>query len=71
MLSQIDRVALWLGDGKSITSLEAFKKFGITRLSAIIYRLRHDECRNVWDVRDIWITVKTRYGKAHVKRYFI
>ncbi len=70
MLSQIDRVALWLGDGNSITSLEAFKKFGVTRLSAIIYRLRHDIDR-FGIVCDEWITVKTRYGKAHVKRYFL
>lgn len=37
-----DRVLKHLKDFGSITSLEAFQDYGITRLSAIIYNLRKD-----------------------------
>lgn len=31
-----------LNEGKTITSMEAFEKYGITRLSAIIFNLRKE-----------------------------
>lgn len=43
-----------------ITSMEAFQKFGATRLSAIIYQLRYKHGMNIVSEDKI---VKTRYGK--------
>ena len=43
-----------------ITSLEAIKLFGATRLSAIIYRLRY---RYGYDITTNMITVTNRRGK--------
>ena len=53
-------------NGEGITSLQAIKLYGITRLSAVIFRLR-EECF----VLDEWVKVKSRYGKTHVKRYYM
>lgn len=39
-MTQTQAVLDWLMSGDSISSLEAFKELGITRLSAIIFRLR-------------------------------
>ncbi len=51
----------------SITSLEAIKLFGATRLSAIIYNLRHNEGYTI--VSEIE-TVSTRHGTySNVARY--
>lgn len=36
------RILEYLKKNKSITSMEAFEKFGATRLSAIIYTLRNE-----------------------------
>ena len=45
---------------KGITSLEAFREFGITRLSSIIHILRHKENMNIMSCP---LTVKNRYGE--------
>ncbi len=45
---------------KGITSLEAFREFGITRLSSIIHILRHKEDMNVLSSP---LSVKNRYGE--------
>ena len=51
---------------KGITSLRAFEKFGITRLSAVIFDLRDDG----YDIKTDMIAVKNRYGDTcHVARY--
>lgn len=39
-MTQTQAVLDWLKSGDSISSYEAFKELGVTRLSAIIYRLR-------------------------------
>lgn len=39
-MTQTQAVLDWLMSGDSISSLEAFKELGITRLSAIIFNLR-------------------------------
>lgn len=44
-MSQRSEILKYLMKGKSITSWEAFEKFGATRLSAIIYDLRKDAHR--------------------------
>lgn len=53
----IYRVLRYLQEFESISSLEAFKELGVTRLSVVIFRLRKDgfvirnermECKNRW-----------------------
>lgn len=43
LTTQRNRIRKHLLDGYSITQLQALQLFGCLRLSAIIYRLRHDE----------------------------
>ena len=45
---------------KGITSLKAFEKYGITRLSAVIYDLRDEGI----DIKTDMIPVKNRYGET-------
>ena len=40
--SQRDKIAAYLKAGNTITSMEAFSKFRITRLSGVIFTLIHD-----------------------------
>lgn len=50
----------------SITSMEAIEKYGATRLSAIIYVLRHQG----YDIVAETIRFRTRYGtNANVAKY--
>ena len=66
-LSQTKDVLQHLIKHGSITSYEAFKLYGATRLSAIIYELRH---RHKYDITSCPQTVKTRYGqKVHIAVY--
>lgn len=50
--SQILRVRTWLKEGNTLTSEEAWRRWGITRLSAIIHNLRKHgydiETSNEW-----------------------
>lgn len=51
----------------SITSYEAFTLYGATRLSAIIYNLRHDKD---YDITTEFEVVTTRYGhNVRIARY--
>lgn len=53
---------------KGITSLQAIKEIGETRLSARIYELKDKGVL----IQDEWIPAKNRYGETtFVKRYFI
>ena len=64
-----DKMVLEHLQRKPITTLEAIKLYGVTRLSAVIWRLRHNQ---KLDVRDRRISVKNRYGrKTSVKQYYI
>ncbi len=65
-LTQAEVVKRYLQSGKSITQLQAFKKWGITRLSAIIWKLRN-ECGIF--IRDENVVVSSRFGSANIKRY--
>lgn len=47
---------------EGITSMEAFKKFGATRLSAIIFNLR----RKGYNITSYPTQVKTRFGGSCV-----
>lgn len=52
---------------KGITSMEAFERYGATRLASIIYELRY---RHHMDIETDMVTVKTRYGNSvPVARY--
>lgn len=53
-----DRVLKHLRERKSITSLEAFREYGITRLSAIIFNLRKDG----YTISSNKVGRKNRYG---------
>ena len=46
---------------KGITSMEAIEKYGATRLSGIIYQLKHKDNLNIVTETEI---VKTRYRNA-------
>ena len=51
-----------------ITTLEANKKLGETRLSARIFELKEKGV----NIQDEWVRVKNRYGESRrVKNYFI
>ena len=57
--SHYGRVLKHLNDFGSITSLDAFRDYGITRLSAIIYILRKDG----YKIDSQRVSCKNRYGK--------
>lgn len=68
--SQLKQVLEILKNGHSITSMEAFN-LGITRLSSIIYRLRHDHGLPI-AAKMIPIesdSAKSRYAKYYIEDY--
>ena len=56
-LSQRDRILRHLQDFGEITSWEAIKEYGVTRLSAVIYDLR-----KIYTIEDEWEKGCDRYG---------
>ena len=50
----------YLCKGETLTSYEAFKLFGCTRLSAIIFELR----KSGYDIETFMIKRKNRYGET-------
>ena len=58
-VTQDDRILYHLIDNGNITSWEAIKEYGITRLSAIIYRLRNLG----YDIRNEWEFARNRYNE--------
>lgn len=64
-----DRVLQYIKDYGSITSLDAIREFGNTRLSASIWLLRHEDNINI---DTIFETNKNRYGEpVSYARYYI
>ena len=58
-------VLQYMKDHKGITSMQAFKDLGITRLSAKIFELRKK-----YNIKDVWIEGVNRYGNpVRYKRY--
>ena len=58
-----------LEDFGNITSWEAIKEYGCTRLSAVIWTLRHKYNLNITDE---WVTFTDRYGQnSQFKRYIL
>ena len=50
----------------SITTWEAIKEYGVTRLSAVIYNLR----KTGFDITDDWVYTTNRYGNpVKFKKY--
>ena len=73
MGKQQERVLQYMNDFGSITSLDAFKDLGVTRLSAVIHTLRHkkgytinavmESCRNRYNEPVSY----ARYSMGHTK----
>lgn len=61
--SQKSEVLKYMQTHKGITSIQAIEKFGATRLSDIIFRLRKEG----YEIETESITTKNRYG--HVVTY--
>lgn len=60
------RILKYLQENDSISSMEAFELFGVTRLSAIIFKLRKCGYRIINQHRES----KNRYGeKVHFVKY--
>ena len=68
-ISLQDRVLNYLKENGSITSWEAIREFGATRLSAIIYNLRYKEGLNIITKN---VNDKNRYGDpVSYARYYL
>lgn len=68
-ITQKDRVLKYIEDFGSITSLDAIREFGNTRLSASIWILRHIDLINILSINE---TSKNRYGeKVTYARYYL
>lgn len=68
-MNKTDAVRNHLTSGKSLTSLEAIDKWKATRLSAIIFNLKHDE---QLDIVDQWESYTGQDGDTtRFKRYWI
>lgn len=66
--TQREEVIRHLEEEGQITSLEAFREYGITRLSAIIYKLRDEGM----GIKTETVTAKNRYGnKVAFAKYFV
>lgn len=67
-MSQRKAVLDWLSTGTGITSMDAFKAFGATRLSAIVFDLR----RRGHDIEAVKESGKDRFGNPTTYvRYFL
>lgn len=68
-MNKTEAVALHLLEKGQITSWEAIKEYGATRLSAIIFRLRHHRNMNIRNER---VNFVDRYGtKSHYDIYIL
>ena len=64
--SKTQAVLDWLKTGAGITSMDAFRELGVTRLSSAIFTLR----RRGYDIESETIEVRDRYGEhCKVARY--
>ena len=66
MKEQAKRVLEHLKKNGSITTLDALQAYGITRLSARIWELRHEEG---YTIKSESTKVRTRYGETIVAKY--
>lgn len=64
----MQRVLDYIDEFGGITSLDAFKDLGITRLSAVVFDLR----KLGYNICSETLTAKNRYGEeAHFAKYYI
>lgn len=67
--TKTERVLRHLQDFGSITSWEAIKEYGATRLSAIIFNLKH---KYHYIFEDEWVEFTDRYGfPGRFKKYVL
>lgn len=67
--TKIEKILLHLLDYGHITSWEAIKEYGVTRLSAVIWVLRHKRGLNIISER---IEFTDRFGdKGHFANYIL
>lgn len=67
-MNQTDAVLEWLKTGAGITTFEAFEELGVTRLSAIIFRLRDKG----YSIKSETLWTVNRYGaKVKYSRYYL
>lgn len=68
-MNKTNAIQLHLIEKGSITSWEAIKEYGATRLSAIIFNLRHKRNMNIRNKR---VNFVDRYGtKSHYDIYIL
>lgn len=68
MGKQQERVLNYMSDYGSISSLEAFRDLGVTRLSAVIFNLK----RKGVQIKKVKECCKNRYGEpVHFARYSV
>lgn len=58
-ITQDDRILRHLQENDGITSWEAIKEYGITRLSAVIFRLRKEGN----EITNEWVYSRNRYNE--------
>lgn len=68
MKEQTRKIFQHMKKNGSITALEAIQAYGVTRLSARIWELRHDYG---YTIRTKLVRVKTRAGEATVAKYIL
>jgi hypothetical protein len=66
--SQNAEIVKYLKEGNTITSLEAWVKFGCSALHSRLSDLRN---RMNIEVADRWVKVQTARGEKRVKQYFL
>lgn len=67
-MSQAERVLQYLEDGNTITTLNAFKELGITRLAARVHELKRDG----HNVKKNTISVTNRFDeRCAVAEYYL
>lgn len=66
--TQQQAVLDWLKTGTGISSMDAFKALGVTRLSAVVFNLR----KKGYNIESEEIEVTTRFGnKVKIARYYL
>lgn len=70
-MKQIDRIYRHL-QKRPITSMVAFERYGVTRLSSIIFDLRERGMREGFDIISEMKNVKNRHGDTcRIAEYFL
>lgn len=68
-MNKTKAVLQWLQTHASISSMEAIENFGATRLSAIIFNLRHKYGLNI---ETVWCEGRDRFGNPmRFARYYL